>query len=164
MTAMEILTSQGFPIVPVEVQMKPDGQFPNVTKSPNPEVPESMDRAERTAKEIGADLILATDPDADRIGGMIPDCPDDDIAHYDEIAKSRWRFVTGNEFAALLTHFKLSQLSTRKEMPASPIVIKTAMTTSQVTLMRSSAQIVENLLVGFKYVADVLRASKARLL
>src|SRR5207247_2312135 len=65
MTAMEVLINQGFRVTPVEEQMKPDGQFPNVTKSPNPEVPESMDRAEATAKSVDADLVLATDPDAD---------------------------------------------------------------------------------------------------
>ena len=51
---------------PVPEQAKPDGQFPNVTKTPNPEVPECMDRAERVAREHGADLVIATDPDADR--------------------------------------------------------------------------------------------------
>ena len=58
--------------------MRPDGQFPNVTKSPNPEVPESMDRAAALAQKLQADLVLATDPDADRLGAMIPDricCP-----------------------------------------------------------------------------------------
>src|SRR5207237_468919 len=63
MTAMEALLQQGFRVVPVEEQMQPDGQFPNVTKSPNPEVPESMDRAERTAQANAGDIILATDPD-----------------------------------------------------------------------------------------------------
>src|SRR5207253_1776618 len=72
MTAMEALVNQGFRITPVEEQMTPDGQFPNVTKSPNPEVPESMDRAVATAQRVGADLILSTDPDADRLGAMIP--------------------------------------------------------------------------------------------
>jgi phosphoglucomutase/phosphomannomutase len=158
MTAMEALVRQGFRIVPVAEQMKPDGQFPNVTKSPNPEVPESMDRAQRVAQENGADLILATDPDADRLGGMIPDCPDSEFEHYEEIAKTKWRFVTGHEFAALLTHFKLNQLARQGTMPASPIVVKTAMTTSQVTLIARSfgAQVVDDLLVGFKYIADVL--------
>ena len=51
MTAMEMLVEQGFRVTPVEEQMTPDGQFPNVTQSPNPEVPASMDRAERVARE-----------------------------------------------------------------------------------------------------------------
>ena len=78
--------------------MTPDGQFPNVTKTPNPEVPESMDRAAALAAQHEADLVLATDPDADRLGAMIPD------------RDGGWRYVTGNEIAALLTHFKLSKL------------------------------------------------------
>ena len=69
---MEALTSQGFAVVPVAEQMKPDGQFPNVTQTPNPEVPVSMDRATATAQQVEADLVLATDPDADRLGGMMP--------------------------------------------------------------------------------------------
>ena len=74
MTAMETLTAQGFRVRPVEEQMTPDGQFPNVTKSPNPEVSECLDRAEALAKSLAADLVLATDPDADRLGAMAPGC------------------------------------------------------------------------------------------
>src|SRR5262245_60092522 len=69
-----------------------------------------------------------------------------------------WHFITGNQIAALLTHFKLSQLSQRGELLKSPIVVKTEVTTGQVTRVARHfrAQIVENLLVGFKYVAEVL--------
>src|SRR5438309_1880995 len=73
MTALETLERQGFRVRPVEEQMKPDGQFPNVSLSPNPEVPASMDRAAALAQTLGADIVLATDPDADRIGAMVPD-------------------------------------------------------------------------------------------
>src|SRR5205814_6960677 len=72
MTAMEALVAQGFQVLPVAEQMTPDGQFPNVTKTPNPEVPESMDHAGALAVTVRADLVLATDPDADRLGAMIP--------------------------------------------------------------------------------------------
>src|SRR5262249_31201819 len=51
MTAMEAITAQGIRVIPIESQMKPDGQFPNVTKSPNPEVPESLDHALSVGKE-----------------------------------------------------------------------------------------------------------------
>ena len=146
MTAMEALVSQGFRVVPVEEQMKPDGQFPNVTQTPNPEVPVSMDRAVVTAEREHADLVLSTDPDADRLGGMVPQKPES------------WRFLNGNEIAALLTHFKLSKLKEQGRLPASPIVIKTGVTTSLVTRIARHfrAQVVEDLLVGFKYIADVL--------
>ncbi len=76
MTAMEALQAQGFRPIPVPEQMEPNGQFPNVTKSPNPEVPESLDRAEAVARQNQAHLVLATDPDADRLGGLA--CRDKD--------------------------------------------------------------------------------------
>jgi phosphoglucomutase/phosphomannomutase len=146
MTAMEVLVEQGFRVVPVAEQMTADGQFPHVTKTPNPEVPESMDRAAALAKERNADLVLSTDPDADRLGAMIPG------------RSGEWRFVTGNEIAALLTHFKLSKLAQQGRLPRSPIVIRTDVTTSQVTRIARhfKAQVAEDLLVGFKYIADVL--------
>src|SRR4051794_25960003 len=70
MSAGEVLAAQGFRPIPVPEQATPDGQFPNVTKSPNPEVPESLDRAEWLARDVKADLVLATDPDADRVGAL----------------------------------------------------------------------------------------------
>jgi phosphoglucomutase/phosphomannomutase len=158
MTAMEVLVQQGFRVLPVEEQMKPDGMFTNVTQTPNPEVPLSMDRAEALAKKENADLVLSTDPDADRLGAMIP-FVEGAKGRAGEGAKSgSWRFVTGNEIAALLTHFKLSKLAERGEMPGSPIVIKTEVTTGLITRIARHfrAQVVDNLLVGFKYIADVL--------
>jgi phosphoglucomutase/phosphomannomutase len=146
MTALEVLQGQGFRVLPVAEQMAPDGQFPNVTRAPNPEVPESMDRAAALAREQKADLVLATDPDADRLGAMIPD------------RDGSWRFLTGNELAALLTHFKLSKLAEQGRLPPSPIVLRTEVTTSLITRIarRFGAQVIDDLLVGFKYVADVL--------
>ncbi len=147
MTAMEALSAQGFRPIPVEEQMTPDGQFPNVTLSPNPEVPESLDRAERVARENQADLALATDPDADRLGGLAAD------------GRGGFRVLTGNEIAALLTWFKLDQLHRQGRMPRSPVVITTVVTTSLVTRIARhyGSQVVNNLLVGFKNMAEVLR-------
>lgn len=146
MTAMEALTNQGFRVTPVPEQMTPDGQFPNVTKTPNPEIPESMDRAAKVALENEGDLVLSTDPDADRIGCMVPD------------GKGGCRYVNGNEIASLLTHFKLNKLQQQGRLPRSPIVVRTEVTTGQITRIARhfNAQIVDNLLVGFKYIADVL--------
>jgi phosphoglucomutase/phosphomannomutase len=146
LTSMEVLAEEGFRVIPVAEQMAPDGQFPNVTKTPNPEVPESMDRAAALAAQHRADLVLATDPDADRLGAMIPD------------REGHWRFVTGNEIAALLTHFKLSKLAQQGRLPPSPVVVRTEVTTGQVTRIgrHFGAQVIDNLLVGFKYIAEVL--------
>ncbi len=145
-TVLEVLERQGFRVLPVAEQMTPDGQFPNVTKTPNPEVPESMDRAADLARRAGADLVLATDPDADRLGAMAPD------------RDGTWRVVSGNEIAALLTHFKLNKLAGQGRLPASPVVVRTDVTTAQVTRIARhfGAQVVDDLLVGFKYIADVL--------
>jgi len=170
MQALEILTKQGFRVTPVEEQMRPDGQFTNVTQSPNPEVPASLDRAEKVAQAIGADLVLATDPDADRLGGLSKKSevrsPKSEVKSKDVpfltsdigLRTSDYAFLTGNNLAAMLTHFKLAKLTERGLMPASPIVIKTLVTTSLVTRIARhfGCQVVENLLVGFKYIADVL--------
>src|SRR5213079_2366699 len=91
MCAGEVLEVQGFRPIPVLSQQTPDGQFPNVTKTPNPEIPECMDRAEEVAREHGADLVLATDPDADRIGAMAAD------------GRGGFRYLSGNEICALVT-------------------------------------------------------------
>jgi phosphoglucomutase len=151
MTAMEVLQAQGFRVLPVAEQMTPDGQFPNVTKTPNPEVPESMDRAAALGAATRADLALATDPDADRLGAMAPG------------RDGVWRPITGNQIAALLTHFKLHKLSQLGRLPGSPIVVTTEVTTSMITRIARHfrCQIVNDLLVGFKYVADVLHQLEA---
>ncbi len=146
MTAMEVLTAQGFRVIPVEEQMEPNGQFPNVSDLPNPEFPKSLDRAEVLAKNVKADLVLATDPDADRLGGLAPD------------AEGQFHFLNGNQIAALLTHFKLSKLAENGSMPRRPIVAKSLVTTNLVTRIARhfKAQVVDNLLVGFKYIAELL--------
>lgn len=147
MNAGEVLAAQGFRLTPVAEQMAPDGQFPNVTKSPNPEVRDSLDRAERVARVVNADLVLATDPDADRLGALSAD------------GQGGFRYITGNEICALVTWFKLDQLTKQRRMPKSPVVITTVVTTTLVTRIARhfGCQVVNNLLVGFKNMAEVLR-------
>jgi phosphoglucomutase/phosphomannomutase len=147
--AGEVLEAQGFAPISVPEQATPDGQFPNVTKTPNPEVPECMDRAEQLALARNADLVISTDPDADRIGGMVNRSAD---------GKGTFRFLTGNELASLLTHFKLAQLARNGSMPKAPIVITTEVTTGQIARVgrHFGAQVIADLLVGFKYHADAL--------
>jgi phosphoglucomutase/phosphomannomutase len=110
-------------------------------------VPESLDRAERVAREINADLVLATDPDADRLGALAAD------------GQGGYRYLTGNELCALATWFKLDQLAQQGRMPESPVVLTTVVTTSLVTRIARhfGTQVVNNLLVGFKHMAEVLR-------
>ncbi len=152
--AGEVLEAQGYRPIPVPGQDSPDGRFQNVTRLPNPEIPECMDRAEQVAREFSADLVISTDPDADRLGGLANTRPD---------GKGDYRFLTGNEIAALLTHFKLSQLARSGSLPSSPVVITTEVTTGQITRIGRSfgAQVINDLLVGFKYHADVIAQLEA---
>ena len=98
------------------------------------------------AEAQNADLVIATDPDADRVGGL---------ARGDG---GELRFLTGQEIALLLTWFKLSRLSSAGDLPASPVVVTTEVTTGQITRVcrQFNSQVVNDLLVGFKYHADVL--------
>jgi phosphoglucomutase/phosphomannomutase len=146
MTAMEVLVAQGFPVRPVQEQMEPNGQFPNVTQTPNPEFPVSMDKAAALAKSLKADLVISTDPDADRVGAMAAD------------GAGEIHFLNGNQIGALLTHFKLSKLAESGMMPRRPIIVKTLVTSNLVSRIARhfKAQLVDNLLVGFKYIAEVL--------
>ena len=105
---MEALEQRGFRVTPVQEQMKPDGQFTNVTRSPNPEVPESMDRAAALARK--STPIWCCPPIRMPIGWG-PWLPD---------RKGIWHTVTGNQIAALLTHFKLAKLSQQGRLPRSP--------------------------------------------
>ncbi|MGL4421307.1 MAG: phospho-sugar mutase [Gemmataceae bacterium] len=147
--AGELLEVQGFRPILVPEQNTPDGQFPNVTKTPNPEVPECLDRAEVVARAHKAQVLIATDPDADRFGGKANTLAD---------GTGDYRYLNGNELAAMLTHFKLARLSSAGRLPPSPIVICTEVTTGQITRIGQhfNAQVVNDLLVGFKYHADVV--------
>ena len=148
--AGELLAVQGFHPILVPEQNEPDGQFPNVTKTPNPEVPECFDRAEKVARDHKAHILIGTDPDADRLGGMVNTKVD---------GTGDYRYLNGNEIAALLTHFKLARLAAAGDLPASPIAITTEVTTGQITRIarQFGSQIVNDLLVGFKYHADVVK-------
>jgi phosphoglucomutase/phosphomannomutase len=155
MTAKELLERQRYVVLPVPGQMEPDGRFP-ATVSPNPEVPAAFDAAREVAlSRPETELVLATDPDADRIGALAPRRRADPAQ---PLTAEDWRYLTGNEIAALLTHFKLQALADQGRLPASPLVIKTEVTTNLVTRIarRFNCQVVDNLLVGFKYIAHVL--------
>ncbi len=143
-TVLQVLERAGFDVVPVEEQLPFDGTFPTVPfRIANPEVPQSMERAVALAKAEGADLVMATDPDADRLGMMAPDRDGD------------WRFFTGNEIATLL----LAHLLERRPREDKGMVITTWVTTSMLRLVARAAGLglVGTLPVGFKFIAYVLR-------
>ena len=130
----------------VEKQCEYRSDFKHVMfRSPNPEVPETLAMGIERANEVGADLLLATDPDADRLGGAARD-------------RDRYAFMTGNEFASILTRYRLESLESAGRLPARPLAIKTEVTTDLVRKLVESKNgvVIGDLLVGFKYIAAVL--------
>jgi len=146
-TVGRLLAAEGFDVRDVPSQAAFDGGFPHVKfLAPNPEVPSCFEQAERVADECGADLILATDPDADRIGLEI------------RAPRGGWRFVTGNEILYLIARFVLDRRRELGRLPSDAFVLSTQVTSSLVTTIARSygCTVVSRLLVGFKYMADVL--------
>jgi phosphomannomutase len=91
-TVSSVLAAAGYPApVVVEAQIEPDGRFPTVA-FPNPEEPGAMDLAFETARSVDAELVIANDPDADRLAVALPDAE----------AEGGWRRLTGNEIGLLL--------------------------------------------------------------
>ena len=120
------------------------GAFENVTFNiPNPEVMESFDSSLPFARKVDADILISTDPDADRIGVM--------INH-----NGSWQFLTGNEIGSILTNYAISKYKSKDRLSRDSVVIKTDVTTSLVEkiALENGVQCIGDLLVGFKYIAD----------
>ncbi|MEW6534246.1 MAG: phospho-sugar mutase [Candidatus Auribacterota bacterium] len=129
----------------VEQQKTPDPAFSTVA-SPNPEETAAMELALKDAKKINADLVIATDPDADRIGMAVKD------------DSGSFVLLNGNQTGSLLMYYVLSQLKAKSALPANGVVIKTIVTTE---LQRAIADAygIEcvDVLTGFKYIAEKIR-------
>ncbi|MBN2343303.1 MAG: phospho-sugar mutase [Deltaproteobacteria bacterium] len=147
-TVYEALTTVGFNVVTVAEQAKYDGSFHSVRyRIGNPEVPDSMDLLEKTALENQCDVGFSTDPDADRLG-MLAKTQGGDFV-----------FVNGNEIGVLLVQSIISSKKKAGTLKEKGIFANTLVTSS---LQRAVAagyglQMVGDLMVGFKYIGDVLR-------
>ncbi|HOL75093.1 MAG TPA: phospho-sugar mutase [Bacteroidales bacterium] len=134
----------------VEEQSIPDGNFPT-TKSPNPEEKAAMELAIKKAKQTDADLILATDPDADRVGTGI------------KMPNNDYKLLNGNQIAALLTYYNLEMRKNRNSLPSNAFIVKTIVTTE---LMREIADDynvkIYDVLTGFKYIAELIRLKEGK--
>lgn len=133
----------------VAEQAQPDGGFPHVKNHiPNPEEPAAFEQAIAMARDLHADLVLATDPDADRLGVAVPASFEGD----------HWVTLTGNQIGSLLCYFILQGLKTAQRLPQDGLVFKTLVTTDLIADIAADfgVGVIGDLLVGFKYIAEVI--------
>ena len=137
----------------VTEQNVPDGNFPTVANGvANPEDPNTFVRAIEDAKLMQADIVLASDPDADRLGCALPHPTKGWHASPQELA------INGNQIGVILAHYILETHKNNGTLPSKGVVCKTVVTTDLISLIAKhfGAKSVDNLLVGFKYIADVI--------
>lgn len=128
----------------VPEQENPDGNFPTCP-FPNPEIRQAFECALKMAETNPADLLLATDPDCDRVGIAVPD------------GKGSYCLMTGNEVGILMANYLLSQRKAMGLMPENPIIVKSIVTSEMVTAVAEKYGCeVKNLLTGFKYIGELV--------
>lgn len=128
----------------VDEQMVLDGNFPTVAY-PNPEVPDVFELGIKLAERVHSDLIIATDPDADRVGIMSRD------------KSGKFVRLTGNQVGALLLDYIITAYE-ETGMPENPYAIKTIVSTEMVTKICSDHNIrLHNVLTGFKFIGEVIK-------
>lgn len=145
----EALKRFGFTnVFTVEEQMIPDGNFPTVV-SPNPEEKAAMQMALNLAKEKNADVILATDPDADRVGMGVRD------------SAGNYILLNGNQSASLLIYYLLSQWEAKGKLTGKEFIAKTIVTSELLKDIADSYNVETfDVLTGFKYIAEVIRENE----
>lgn len=133
----------------VSEQELPDGNFPTV-KLPNPESAEAMSKVIELAKKVKADIVLGTDPDADRLGIAIPTSPE----------KDDYLLLTGNQIATLLVDYLLTTALEQNNNPNKrALVVKSLVTTDLVKkIAEKNGGECKDVLTGFKYIAEQIQA------
>ena len=129
-------------ITVVKEQEQPDGNFPTCPY-PNPEIREAMALGMEYAAKYNADLLLATDPDSDRMGIAVKD------------KEGNYQLLSGNQTGMLLTDYVCARRTENGTMPEDPVVIKTIVTTDMVEQIASRYGVrTINVLTGFKYIGE----------
>ena len=129
----------------VEEQMIPDGNFPTVAK-PNPEIPEAFSLGIALAEQVSSDLVIATDPDADRVGVMSRD------------ENGEFVCITGNQMGALLLDYVISARRATGKMPALPYAVKTIVSTELAKRICEVQGVkLYDVLTGFKFIGEVIK-------
>lgn len=140
------LRNYGFKnIIHVPEQDVPSGDFPTV-ESPNPEVPSAMAMAIAKAKEVGADLVMASDPDADRIGAVIRD------------NKGEYVLINGNQIVMILLNYIITRNIELGRIKGNEYIVKTIVTTEAIKSIAEANNIpMYDCYTGFKWIASVIR-------
>ena len=136
------LRSHGFTnlLLPPE-QAEPDGNFPTCPY-PNPEIREALAVGLRLAEETGSELLLATDPDCDRVGAAVK-------------TENGYRLITGNEMGVLLLDFVCRMRRENRTMPERPVAVKTIVTTPMAEKIAAHYGVeLRNVLTGFKFIGE----------
>jgi len=147
----EILKRFGFEnIHPVPEQMIADGNFPTV-HSPNPEEHSALDMGMQLAEKLNADLVMATDPDADRVGIAVRD-------HNNQMI-----LLNGNQTASLLFYYVITRWKELGRLNGRQFIVKTIVTSELLRDIAVSFNLkYYNVLTGFKYIADIIRSTEDR--
>src|SRR5215467_1593521 len=134
----------------VKEQMEPDGNFPTVNY-PNPEEKETMSIGLRNAKELDADILLGTDPDADRVGIGIKD------------NHGEWVLMNGNQTAVLAFNYVIEARKAKGIALPNDMVVKTIVTTDMIDrIAKDSGVNCYNVLTGFKWIAEMIREKEGK--
>lgn len=146
MPVRTVLKELGFKnVFVVPEQEMPDSNFSTV-KYPNPEEPDVFEIAIDMAKENGADLIIGTDPDCDRVGVVVKN------------SKGDYAVLTGNQVGVMLTNYMLSQLKRTYKLPETSVVIKTIVTTELARrICEDYGTEIIDVLTGFKYIGEKIK-------
>lgn len=144
------LMNYGFTnIIHVPEQDVPSGDFPTVD-SPNPENPSAMAMAIAKAKEVGADLVMASDPDADRVGCVIRD------------NRGEYVLINGNQIAMILLYYLMTRNAELGRLTGKEYIVKTIVTTETIKAIADANNItMYDCYTGFKWIASVIRDNEA---
>ena len=135
----------------VEEQATPDGNFPTVVY-PNPEEQEAMTMAMEKAKAIGAELVIATDPDSDRVGSAVKN------------KAGEWQLLNGNQMASLIVYYLLQAWEAAGKLQGREFVAKTIVTSNVIDAICEAYHVpCYNTLTGFKYIAQVIRELEGKM-
>jgi phosphoglucomutase len=145
-----VLSGLGLNVITVPEQREGNGDFPTVS-FPNPEEAAALEMAIALGKKAGADVVMATDPDADRFGAAVPN-------GVDENGQCGFTLITGNQMGTLLVDYVCLSLKEQGRLPARPAIVKSIVTTGMQDKV-AALYGVETLecLTGFKWIANLMR-------